>query len=1000
MNINFDSLYKQLNRRQKEAVDAIDGPVMVIAGPGTGKTQILTLRIANILKKTDTAPENILALTFTESGVYSMRRRLTEIIGAGAYKVRINTFHGFCNDVIKQYPEEFPRIIGSTNASEIDQIRILEKIFDGTSLEKLRPYGEPYYYVRPVLGKIRELKRENISFKEFQKTTEKQSKEFTKIPDLYYEKGAYKGRMKGAYKDQEKNLEKNTELGLLYQKYEETLRKEKLYDYEDMILEVITTLKKNGDLLLRLQEEHQYILADEHQDANNAQNRVLELLSSFHASPNLFIVGDEKQAIFRFQGASLENFLYFRKLYPKALLISLEENYRSTQTILDASHSLISKNRVDDSKLRVKLKSSLLDVRHPVSDMRIVISEWSTAELEIAALVKDIQKKIKEGVAPESVAVLFRDNRDAFPIIDALERTDIPFALFSEQNILADSAIKNFLLFLRLIDDPTNRELLSEVLFLDFLNIPNLDVYKILRYAFSKKILLYDLLSGEEGLKEAGVKNPLIVAGLFQKILGWSKLSRNTTLVGSFEIIVRESGFLDHLLKNQKSLEGLHKLDVAFQEVKKVAEAHKSAKLNDFISHLNILESYKVPIRAVERSSRGGVRLMTAHRSKGQEFDYIYIVGVYDTHWGNKRDIQHFRSAGNLGSQSIEDERRLFYVALTRAKKEVSTSYAREGLNGAPQLPSQFLEEIDKEFVEILDTKKLEESLKKETVKFAPKINVGIDIKDKKYLHDIFLEQGLSVTALNNYLHCPWEFFFNNLIRLPIGETKHQLYGTAIHETLKSLFDAYKNERDMTKKNLLELFEHNLRRKPLMDGDFSDSLKKGKNALEGYYDFYKKSWNRNLITEFRIGGVFVPLNDSENLLLKGTLDKLELEEGNNVNVVDYKTAKPRSRNDIMGETKSSEGNYYRQLVFYKLLLDRYKEGGSRYVMSSGEIDFIEPNQNNKYQKERFVIKDEEVKELEELLKKVGNEILNVSYWNEKCDEKDCEFCRLRDLIVS
>jgi DNA helicase-2/ATP-dependent DNA helicase PcrA len=360
---HFDELYKKLNLRQREAVDAIEGPVMVVAGPGTGKTQILTLRIANILKKTDTPPDAILALTFTEAGVAAMRKRLVEIIGSSAYRVGIFTFHSFCNDIIKRFPEQFPRIIGSINISDIDKISVIKELLDNGAalrghdadlrgkkfktpkidLKILRPYGDTFYYLHPVRQKISELKRENISPDDLELKIKKLKLEIEAIPDLHHEKGAYKGKIKGKYESTLKNIEKLKELLKLYRAYEKVLEERKLYDYEDMILEVIRALEEDEAFRLQVQEEYQYVLADEHQDANNAQNRVLELLTSFHQNPNLFIVGDEKQAIFRFQGASLENFQFFQKKFPKARMIILEDNYRSTQTILDAAHSLLDK---------------------------------------------------------------------------------------------------------------------------------------------------------------------------------------------------------------------------------------------------------------------------------------------------------------------------------------------------------------------------------------------------------------------------------------------------------------------------------------------------------------------------------------------------------------------------------------------------------------------------------------------------------------------------------
>ena len=223
----FQNLYKNLNKAQKEAVDTLEGPVMVIAGPGTGKTSILTLRIANILKKTDVAPENILALTFTESGAYAMRKKLVNIIGTAGYKVNIGTFHGFCNDVIKQYPERFPRIIGSTAITDVDQIALMEKIIELNDLELLKPYGDIFFYVKPALNEIKNLKREAIGVDDFEKIIEKQEKDFEDNPDKIHIKGAHKGKMKGEFLKLKEKIQKNRELLRLYSEYEKALVKEK-----------------------------------------------------------------------------------------------------------------------------------------------------------------------------------------------------------------------------------------------------------------------------------------------------------------------------------------------------------------------------------------------------------------------------------------------------------------------------------------------------------------------------------------------------------------------------------------------------------------------------------------------------------------------------------------------------------------------------------------------------------------------------------------------------
>jgi len=355
--MKFEELYKKLNNAQKEAVDAVEGPVMVVAGPGTGKTQILTLRIANILKKTQAEPENILVLTFTESAATNIRRRLTEIIGVPAYSVSISTFHGFANEIIKSNPESFPTILGANNLTEIDQFKIIEEIILKTDLGFLKTFGDPTYYIRDIIKAISDLKREGISPEEFRVLAEKDKKFFDSRDDIYHDYGAYKGKMKLEAEKDQKYISKNIELAVIYEKYQIELRRLKAYDFGDMILELYKQFKKDENLLRSIQEQYQYILVDEHQDTNNAQNKIVELIMSFHQNPNIFVVGDEKQAIFRFQGASLENFYYFKKIYPSAKLIYLTDNYRSGQVILDLADSLIqSKDKLRSNK---DLKSAL-----------------------------------------------------------------------------------------------------------------------------------------------------------------------------------------------------------------------------------------------------------------------------------------------------------------------------------------------------------------------------------------------------------------------------------------------------------------------------------------------------------------------------------------------------------------------------------------------------------------------------------------------------------------
>lgn len=994
----FNELYRQLNPQQKEAVDTIEGPVMVIAGPGTGKTQILTLRIANILRKTDIEPDNILALTFTESGAYAMRRRLTEIIGSPAYRVAISTFHGFCNRIIQNYPEYFSRIIGSNNITEVDQIKILEKVISSLPLERLRPYGDEFFYLRPVISAINELKREDIDEDELEKLIRKDEEYFAKIPDLYHESGPHAGKMKSKYRELEKETEKNRELAIIYHTYQEELRKNKLYDYNDMIMEVIKAFEESGDLLLSQQEQYQYILADEHQDANNAQNKVLDILSSFYASPNLFIVGDEKQAIFRFQGASLENFLYFKKRYPSSKIITLKKSYRSTQRILDSATSLIAKNIGKVSGRAMQLQSA-----RPEGGKKISFFEFSSPSHERYYLARDIEEKIKSGVAPSEIALLYRDNKDAFPIADVFEKTSISFVIESDKDILADRDIKKLILLLRAVEAFGNDELLAESLHIDFLGIDPLDIYKVFQYSEESRIPLYDILRSVSTMKKIGLSSPLAFSAFYKNLSFWRVNSKNKGFIELFDEIVRDSGFLSYIVRKEDAIDKMEKLNGLFNEIKISAENHKDYSLRDFVDYLKMLEEHNVLIKKTAGGMRpSSVRLMTAHKAKGLEFDFVYIVDARDRHWGNRRIGRYFHlplptsSSANIMREikNNDDERRLFYVAITRARKHVSISYSRESEEGRVEMPSLFVTEIDPELIEIKDAKSYEEDFeKKKDFLFSEKQVACRDIADKDYLREIFVRRGLSVTSLNNYLECPWRYFYVNLLRVPRAKTKHQMYGTAVHEALKLFFDKVKEGESVTKELLLDLFRSRLNKQPMPKRCFEVSLSRGLEALSGYFDIYHDDWIQTVINEFNIGAIQL----TPEIKLTGKIDKVEiLGSANEVNVVDYKTAKPKSRSDIEGRTKNSRGDYMRQLVFYNLLLAKYSSG--KYRMISGEIDFVEPNDYGKYKKEKFVVDSKEVAELEELIRKVGDDIINLTFWGRRCFEKDCEFCGLRELM--
>ncbi len=998
----FLTLYNKLNTMQKAAVDTVEGPVMVIAGPGTGKTTILALRIANILKKTDTAPENILALTFTESGVISMRKKLTDIIGPTAYKVNVYTFHSFATDNIKRHGEYFPRIVSSEPATEEDQISIMEEVIVHGQYTLLRPFGDQLKHVRTVLSSISEMKREKVIPVELEKIIQKQEERLRTAPDLIHEKGAYKGKVKKEYRDLEKEIQKQRELLTAYKAYEEGLSFRKLYDFDDMLLDFIKALQEHDNLLLDLQETYQYILADEHQDANKAQNTILELLANFHDEPNLFIVGDEKQAIYRFQGASLENFLYFTRLYPNAKIIALTDNYRSTQTILDAATSLIDRNILPEKSdaihahLRAKLQAESV---HASNDVQVKVAGFSSESHERFFLAKTIREKLDGGTKPEEIAVIYRENNEALYIAAALESLDIPYAIQSEDNVLKNILIQDIISYLRALVNPYDNTILSKALLSRVNDMPTMDILKMLTQLETRRAPLIEHIQST-------------LPDVYKQIEKLTSLSREMNVTEWFGEFLSVTDLPKRITQSKSGLEDIELISLFFDQIKKFQSRNHEARLSDFVTHLDFMQRHNIRIKKNGTMTEGKVSLLTAHRSKGMEFEYVFISGVIEGRWSNKasRSFFHIPLFEDIETEfeKIDDERRLLYVALTRARKEVWILYGGSNNEGRLLLPSQFLHEISSDHLSQINTEAFETSLVEYPENKLPKAS-NKKILDLDYIRELFIKQGLSVTALNNYLRCPSDYFWQNLIRIPSLQNRNQMYGTAVHNTLDLFFRSIKQNEEIHEDVLIRMYYDALEKLPLTQHDIAELRVRGEQSLSGFFKTNESAWKEAkkngllqlYISEMNVSGVSVHLpKQNLNIPLKGKLDLvMPLEVGSkNVVVVDYKTKQPMTRNEIEGNTKNSDGAYKRQLVFYDLLLDKQQE----FKMKFGELSFIEPDDQKRYKTERFEITDNERDLLEQDIIRVSEEIISGEFLTKMCQKKDCNSCKwllsLKDTI--
>ncbi len=989
----FDKAYRRLNPEQKEAVDRVEGPVMVIAGPGTGKTEVLTLRIANIILKTGIPPEAILAITFTESGVHSMKKRLAEITGPMAYRVNLSTFHGFANSIIQDYPEYFPEIIGGVGITEIEQIKILREIIDGTDLKNLKTKNNPYYYLDKIKKVIDDLKRENVDPENFQRIIAEEKMIFESDPEMKNSEG----KTKTKYLDAEKQIKKNSDLSVIYAKYEKNLRKERYYDYNDMIMKTAEALEKNSELLSILQEKYQYLLVDEHQDTNQAQNKILELLSSFYDNPNLFVVGDVKQAIFRFQGASLENFLYFKERYRGVKLIKLISNYRSTQTILDAAYDLAER----DEKLEAKSSRRESPVK---------ICEFEDRDEENYFIAKKTEELIKDGEKPEDIAVIFRENKDAHPIAEMMDKIGILSSIESDENALNDPDIMRLKKILEAVKNLGDEEKLFDALHSSFIDIPPLDIYKLSVFINEEKkkggrLNAYDVIKSETLMDSAQIGKKEVFLKFYDDLSHWSSSSKKDDALEVLSDIIRESGFLEKILVSPEGQIKLEKLHALFNHLRSLIQIHRGYNLENFIEYLDLIEEHGLKIKtSAETAIPGRVRLMTAHRAKGLEFNEVFIVNAVEGKWSSKRKPEQIKLPAkifkldaeiknDLNSRKQEEELNVFYVALTRAKKEVFITYAKTKENGESELPAEFIGKISPELTQSIDSQKYREEFKSNIgILWSKNPNKNPPLEEKQYLNELFKKQSFSVTSLNNYLKCPWQYFYRNLVRIPEAPEPSAMYGNAVHFALRNYFEYIRRGEKENLEYLVQKFETGLLREPLKENDYRNLLERGTKSLSGYYKKYSGTWNKDVILEKSINDVEI-----NGVNLTGKLDKIEIIDGTRkVNVVDYKTGTVKSENEIRGLTKSSDGNYLRQLTFYKLLLDRH--AGEKFNMVSGTIDFIEPNESGAYKKYSFEITKEDTEKLADKIKEVSEEIMNLDFWDKTCGDKKCQYCALREKI--
>ncbi len=1077
-NETFQKYYNQLNPEQREAVDTIEGPVMTIAGAGTGKTQILAVRIAKILLETQIDPYNILCLTFTDAGVTAMRNRLIEIIGPPAYHVKVCTFHSFCNEIIKDNPDVFIFKQEAEQLDDLERVELFQNIIDELGvLSPIRPSGEPYTYLKDLSSQIQNIKKENIDptileghLKELETllpllksalkelleakrtfpqetcniaapeniqqalstlTPSEFQQHYLNYLNKLYEN--YQNSLTGEKRpdnsagkklrdalqkliiDGLTQLPKQKELARAYKLYQEKLKETGRYDYEDMIMMVVRALSKNQDLLRKYQELYQYILVDEYQDTNSSQNKTVELLGNFFDAPNIFVVGDDDQSIYRFQGASLENIIDFHKRYESEIkLVTLVSNYRSQQTILDASEQVVSNNKTRIASALPNIDKNLQS-QTDLPAKKVKLLPYQTEQSEIYGTVKQAQELIENGTDPAQIAILYHKHVEAIELTELLLKLDVPFELKAGQDILQDLQITKLITLFKLIENPNDDEIFAQTLFLDFLGFDKLDVLKFANF-YNRKGLgrqsysYLTALSNDQILENARLSDPTQFKKFIEQIITWKEGSTNVTMPEFFIDVVKESGFLKHQLEQNNKLEILNRLKALYDEIKKQTRRNHALTITHFLEQLKVRRHHNLKlIEEPLHTGRKAVQLMTTHGAKGLEFEYVFMIRTTSRSWDKAGYHEKIKLPPGLVKSLItdakleleEDNRRLFYVAMTRAKKELRLSYAKtrfDGGKGKQDIPTLYLNEIPKDLIEEINTEEYDKNIPDYLdAIFLSTPAPDIGPKETEYFRYLAEQVVLSPTALNNYLTCPRKFFYQNLIRLPQAKRASMAMGTAIHKALELFLNQYRKKKINPGREFLLLhYQKALQKELLSDKDYKERLEYGRAVIGDYFDAKNELLASNIFSEINFSSHGVNI---DGIPITGKIDKLAPDtthDENGLTVSDFKTGNA----DYGMQNTRQGGDYWRQMVFYKILCDnspRFRKDFPGKKVTTSQIEFLEKSRRTaEYNTAAITVTSEAIDEVTENIRFAHGQIQNLEF--EKIDRADsCDRCPFKNL---
>ncbi|MBU0728089.1 ATP-dependent helicase [Patescibacteria group bacterium] len=870
-----------MNQQQLSAVQHKDGPILVIAGAGTGKTRVITERIAHILDQKWCNNDQILALTFTDKAAGEMEERLDTLMPIGYESIQISTFHSFCEKLLRQYGIDIGISPGFKILEGVNQWKFIKEHLYDFNLDYYRPHGNPTRFIDALISHFSRIKEE------------------IKSPEDYicFAESSKPEAQNSKSEDQLIEAKRLVELAGAYKKYQELLMENSYLDFSDLQFKIIELLDKRPNILAHLQEQYRYILVDEYQDTNIAQNHIVDKLAAKYK--NIMVVGDDDQSIYKFRGAAISNILQFEEKYPDLKKVVLVENYRSNQKILDFAYTSIQHNNPDRLEVKSKVNKKI-NAQRPGEDDSIHLIHCSTIEQEVEYAIEEIKKSDQP---LSEIAILCRANNYAKPFIDAFKRENIPYQFLSERGLYNKDEVKDLIALLRVTANPTDDISFFRVLRMEIFDIKMETIAELI--ADSRK-LNQTIWSQVKNSKECSK-----LATILSQIIDFSK----THTVGETLFEFTKNVQLYELLLKKGTIEAeeqITNIATFFGKINEFERSNDEITVIDFINYLDLAEEAgENPAAKFDVEGVDGVQLTTVHGAKGLEFHTVFITSMVNQRFPtmNRKDaipvpdelVSEILTEGDF---HIEEERRLFYVACTRAKERLHLMHSdyyssSNSANPRAKKRSRFIDEIIDE-VKVVQIEKTLEGVER----FLKPESFVIEGDDNNLRQDNRPEiTKFSHSALSTFESCPRQYEYANVLKIPQEMTGAASFGSSLHNTLNqfyklvtqskqaSLFEDY--EEDLSVKRLLDIYEEKWIPYGFDSKEHHDSLKKrGKEILEKFHTHFKDEVSR---IEFLEKGFKLKVGD---YTISGRIDRADKLDNGTLEVIDYKSGKSKTQKQV------------------------------------------------------------------------------------------------------